>query len=132
MSTEDNKKLVRRHYQEVLTQKNLDVIDQIYAEQIRVGDTASMPRSMFQTYAGMTAQAFPDLVATVLDQVAEGDKVVSRWKATGTHQGQFMDIAATGKTVTITAIHIHQIEDGRIAALWEEIDMFGLRQQLGA
>ena len=63
--------------------------------------------------------------------VAEGDKVVTRWTAQGTHQGDFFGIPASGKPVAVKAIHIHQIVDGKIAALWEEFDMFGLQQQLG-
>jgi predicted ester cyclase len=87
MSTEQNKRLVRRHYEEVLTKKDLSVVDQIYAEQVRVGDASSLPRGTFKSMAAMSTQAFPDLAVTVLDQITEGDKVVTRWKATGTHPG---------------------------------------------
>lgn len=132
MDTEANKTLVRRHYKEVLTGKNVAVLDELYAPVIAVGDDASMERDQFKTVAGMMHAAFPDGVVTIQDQIAEGDKVVTRWTAQATHQGDFMGVPATGKQVLMKAIHIHQIVDGRIAALWEEFDMFGLMQQLGA
>ncbi|MFL7795002.1 MAG: ester cyclase [Anaerolineae bacterium] len=132
MSTESNKALVRRHYEEVLTGKNLAVIDELYAPVIALGSGASIEREQFKAVAGMMHAAFPDVVVTVQDQIAEGDKVVTRWTAQATHQGDFMGVPATGRRVVAKAIHIHQIVDGRIAVLWEEFDMFGLMQQLGA
>ncbi len=127
---EQNKRLVRRHYEEVLSQKRLDLIEELYSDSIQIGDEASMPRAQFSAMAHLMMTIFPDIEVTVRDQVAEGDKVVSRWTATGTQQGDFLGVAATGKRVTIKAIHIHQIQDGRICALWEEIDLLGLVQQL--
>ena len=132
MSTESNKALVRRHYEEVLTGKNLAVIDELYAPVIALGSGASIEREQFKAVAGMMHAAFPDVVVTVQDQIAEGDKVVTRWTAQATHQGDFMGVPATGRRGVAKAIHIHQIVDGRIAVLWEEFDMFGLMQQLGA
>jgi C-1 hydroxylase len=131
MSAESNKAISMRHYREVLTGKRLDVIDQIYASQIKVGDGPTMPREQFKMMASMTVTAFPDLVVTVHDQITERDLVVSRWTATGTHLGDFIGQPAAGRKVTIKAIHIHQIVDGRIATLWEEIDLLALSKQLG-
>jgi steroid delta-isomerase-like uncharacterized protein len=130
MSTEANKALVRRHYEEVLTGKNVGLIDELYAPAIRIGDGDAMDRGQFKAIGGMMLAAFPDVQVTVRDQIAEGDKVVTRWTARATHRGDFMGIPPTGKQVTMQAIHIHQIVDGRIAALWEEFDMFSLMQQL--
>ena len=90
-----------------------------------------MEREQFKAMAQMSIDAFSDFQVTVEDQIAEGDKVVTRWSARGTHDGNFAGIPPTSKHVTVTAIHIHQIVDGRIAALWEEFDMFGLQKQLG-
>ena len=130
MSTEANKALVRRHYEEVLTGRKLDVVDELYAASISLGNGAAMDREQFKAVAGMMHAAFPDVTVTIQDQIAEGDKVVTRWTAQATHQGNFMSIPPTGKQVTVTAIHIHQIVNGKIAALWEEFDMAGLMQQL--
>jgi steroid delta-isomerase-like uncharacterized protein len=132
MTIEANKALVRRHYDEVLTGKDVAVIDELYASTIDLGDGASMAREQFKAVAGTMHAAFPDAVVTVRDQIAEGDRVVTRWTAQATHRGGFMGLPATGKRVTVKAIHIHRVVDGRIAALWEEFDMFGLMQQLGA
>ena len=80
----------------------------------------------------MSHKAFPDLQVVIEDQIAEGDKVTTRWKASGTHLGTFAGlIPPTNKPVTITALHVHQITDGKIVALWEQIDLLGLFQQLG-
>lgn len=131
MNTEEMKKHVRRHYDEVLSQKRIEAVDELYAEEIQVGEAGSLPRSQFKAMAQHSTTAFPDLLVTVRDQIAEGEKVVTRWTAIGSHLGPFMDIPPTGKQVTIKAIHIHRIDNGRIAALWEEIDMLGFFQQLG-
>jgi steroid delta-isomerase-like uncharacterized protein len=128
---QSNKAVCMRHYNEVLTRKRLEVVDEIYADQIRVGDGPTMLREQFKALANMSMIAFPDLVVTVHDQIAERDRVVSRWTAEGTHLGDFMGHPGTGKKVIVKAIHIHQIVDGRIATLWEEIDMFGLTKQMG-
>jgi steroid delta-isomerase-like uncharacterized protein len=126
-----NKAVCLRHYNEVLTAKRLEVVDEIYAEQIQVGDGPSMPREQFKALAAMSANAFPDLVVTVRDQIEEGDRVVTRWTAEGTHSGDFLGHARTGKRISIKAIHIHRVRGGRIDALWEEIDLLGLAKQLG-
>jgi steroid delta-isomerase-like uncharacterized protein len=130
MSTEANKALVRRHYEEVLSEGKLDVVDELYAASISLANGAAMDREQFKAVAGMMHAAFPDVTVTIQDQIAEGDKVVTRWMAQATHQGDFMSIPPTGKQATVTAIHIHQIVNGKIAALWEEFDMLGLMQQL--
>lgn len=76
--------------------------------------------------------AFPDLQITNDDLIAEGDKVVLRWTATGTHQGELMGLAATGKQVRMTGIDILKIEGGKIVERWGEYDALGLMQQLTA
>ena len=131
MSTEENKAVCARHYNEVLTGKRLEVIDEIYASDIGVGDGPKMPRDQFKAIAKLSITAFPDLVVTIKDQIAERDRVVTRWTAEGTHLGDFMGRPGDGRKVQIRATHIHQVVDGRIATLWEEIDMLGLTKQLG-
>lgn len=76
--------------------------------------------------------AFPDLHYLVHDHVIDGDKVAVRWTAKGTHHGQFMHVAATGREVTIAGTDVFRLEDGRIAEAWVCSDMHGLLQQLGA
>ena len=76
--------------------------------------------------------AFSDFQHEIEDQVAEGDKVVTRIKASGTHTGDFLGIPATGKKVTMTGIAVHRIANGKIVEHWGEIDALGLFQQLGS
>jgi len=75
--------------------------------------------------------AFEHLNVTVEDMVAEGNKVVARFTARGTHKGQFMGLPPTGKPITMTGIEIFRIENGKIAELWGEANMLGLMEQLG-
>jgi steroid delta-isomerase-like uncharacterized protein len=76
-------------------------------------------------------RAFPDLHITIEDLIAQGDKVVSRNTVTGTHQGDYMGIRPTGKTVTYNEIFILRVVDGRIAESWGIVDVFSQMQQLG-
>ena len=76
------------------------------------------------------AAAFPDIVRTINDLVAEGDKIVARTSLVGTHQGQFQGIAATGREVRITALVIYRVENGKIAESWVEADFIGLLAQI--
>ena len=75
--------------------------------------------------------AFPDLVVTVEDQIAEGDRVVTRWTARGTHGGEFLGIPPTGKEFTFKGVDIVRIVDGKIVEGWDVPDLFGLMRQLG-
>jgi steroid delta-isomerase-like uncharacterized protein len=76
--------------------------------------------------------AFPDLRLNICDLLADGDKVVLRWTARGSHRGELRGIAPTGKEITTTGITIFRIADGRIAEEWVNWDTLGLLQQLGA
>jgi predicted ester cyclase len=75
--------------------------------------------------------AFPDVHVHIEDEIAEGDWVVTRMKAHGTHQGELMGIPATGKEVTDSVIHVARIVDGKIVERWEQADLMGMMQQLG-
>ncbi len=76
--------------------------------------------------------AFPDVRSTVEEQIAEGDRVVTRWTARGTHTGDFQGMAPTGKSFTLTGITIERVVDGKIAEVWVNRDDLGLLSQLGA
>jgi steroid delta-isomerase-like uncharacterized protein len=84
-----------------------------------------------QTLAAFCS-AFPDLSVTTDDIIAEGDKVVSRWTARGTHQGELMGIAPTGKEVTITGIDVLRIAEGKVVERWAEGNDLEVIQQIGA
>jgi steroid delta-isomerase-like uncharacterized protein len=76
--------------------------------------------------------AFPDLTLTVVQSVAEGEYVASRWTSRGTHKGELFGIPATGKQATVTGISIDRWKDGKIVESWTNWDTLGLLQQLGA
>ncbi len=75
--------------------------------------------------------AFPDIHVHIEDTFAEGDKLVMRWSAHGTHNGELMGIPPTGKKVSIGGIAIDRFESGRSVEHWEQFDQMGLMQQLG-
>jgi steroid delta-isomerase-like uncharacterized protein len=76
-------------------------------------------------------RAFPDLHVAVEDVIAEGDKVVARNTVTGTHQGEYMGLPPTGKSVTYNEIFILRFADGRIAEIWGVVDVLSQMRQLG-
>jgi steroid delta-isomerase-like uncharacterized protein len=79
----------------------------------------------------MHRSAIADMHQIIEDMVAEDDKVACRWSGRGTHQGELMGIAATGKAITITGIVIYRIANGKIQEEWDYSDTLGLMQQLG-
>lgn len=131
-----NKALARRIVEEAFTAGRLEVVDELVARDY-VGHDPSLPEDargpegVKELIAGYRA-AFPDIRVTVEDQIAEGDRVVTRWAATGTHQGELMGMPATGKQGTVTGITIDRIADGKIVESWDNWDTLGLMQQLGA
>ena len=76
-------------------------------------------------------RAFPDLVVTVNDLIEEGDKVVARNTVTGTHQGEYMGLPPTGRSVSYNEIFINRFADGRIAETWGVVDVLSQMRQLG-
>ncbi len=133
--SEENKAISRRADEELFDRGNLDVADELFAPDFVFHDPTSGkdwsgPESVKQ-YATMMRAAFPDLNYTVEDQIAQGDKVVTRYTASGTHQGELMGIAPTGNKVEITGISITRIEGGKIEEIWESYDALGMMHQLG-
>ena len=133
--SEGNRAVVDRLTEEVFNQGNVDVIDELVAEDFVEHDP--MPgvepdREGFKQFISTLRSAFPDLRTEVEDQIAEGDRVVERWRSTATHQGEFMGVPATGKRVTIEGMDISRIEAGKIVEHWTKVDILGLMEQLGA
>jgi len=89
-------------------------------------------RELYKQFIVRTRSAFPDFHATIEDQIAEGDVVVTRWSGHGTHQGIHMGIPPTHKQITMTGIVIERIVDGKAVEGWMEMDMLGMLQQLDA
>jgi steroid delta-isomerase-like uncharacterized protein len=80
----------------------------------------------------LNRRAFPDMQLAVEDQVAEGDKVVTRWRGEMTHLGELAGAAPTGKRVTIAGITIDRFEDGKIVEAWRSMDMLRVLRDIGA
>jgi steroid delta-isomerase-like uncharacterized protein len=135
--SEENKALTRRSW-EIGSEGSLeslgDALQEVYADDIVMHEPDEDVRGIegLKQYVSMIRSALPDLHLTLEDDIAEGNKVVSRWRAQGTHQGELMGIAPTGNQVAITGITIHRIEDGKIVEEWENWDALGLMQQIGA
>jgi predicted ester cyclase len=131
---ETNKDLIRRLLQEV-DRGNLDVVDDYYAADY-VDHTPSPIRALGAGREGVRNafaifhKAFPDTRHTIEDLVAEGDRVVARISARGTHTGELFGHAPTGRVITLTGITIYRLVDGRIAERWSEQGM-GVLDQLG-
>jgi steroid delta-isomerase-like uncharacterized protein len=83
----------------------------------------------FMTYF---TTAFPDAQIAVQGSLSEGDMVASRWTITGTHQGDFQGVPATGRQITINGIDMSRVVDGKIAEHWAQFDIVGVMQQIGA
>lgn len=133
---EENKAIVRREAEEMFNRGNLDAADEIYAVDY-VGHDPNSPEEIrgieeAKQYAAMYREAFPDLEATIEDQVAEGDKVATRYTFRGTHQGELMGVAPSGNRVEVTGMVISRIEGGKIAEDRSDYDALGLMQQIGA
>ena len=135
MSAEENKAVSRRVAEEIFNGGNVDLADELYAPDYVLHDP-SLPEDLhgpegIKRYAAMTLGAFPDIRVVVEDQVAEGDKVVSRWTANGTHTGDLMGIPPTGRRVEISGVTINRFSGGKIAEDWYQSDDLGMMQQLG-
>ena len=132
---EDNKRLVRRWTDEVWNQGKLDLIDELVAPDYVRQDPAwpeeVQGREGLRQYVSTVRQAFTDLQVTIEDIIAEADKVVVRWRAKATHQGDFLGIRPTWREIAMAGISIHRIASGRIAETWDRYDALGLMQQLG-
>jgi steroid delta-isomerase-like uncharacterized protein len=136
MFAEENKRISWRVADEGFSKGNVDAFDELVAEDFVNHDPAVPPdlppgREGLKALARFYRSAFPDTQLTIEDQIAEGDKVVSRYTVRGTHQGDFAGVPPTGKQVTVTGITIDRIEGGKIVESWNEFGQLSLLQQLG-
>lgn len=134
MSTQ-NKQIARRMYEEGFNKGDYNSVAQVLAPDHCSHDPHNPPgykvgpdgmKEIIRHYRA----AFPDLHFTIDEQMAEGDRVITRWTSRGTHRGQLMELAPTGKSTMVTGISIDRIENGKIAETWVSWDMAGLMQQL--
>jgi steroid delta-isomerase-like uncharacterized protein len=137
MSTQENKDLSRRVMEEIWSQGNLSAVDDLYAPDLVWHGPAS-PTGPVRGLAGikqfvtLNRMAFPDLRVTIEHQVAEGDRVVTRYTMQGTYQGEMQGMTPTGKQVTSTGIVIDRYADGKIVEVWNIGDAVSMLQQVPA
>lgn len=133
-SAVENKALVRRFYEEI-DKGNLAAMDELVAENYLDHNPPPFP-GLQPGLAGVKQQFKIFLEATpgyhrIDDQIAEGDKVVTRLTAIGTHEGEMFGIAPTGKNLEMTATVIHRIANGKLVEKWSNKDVLGFLRQLG-
>ena len=133
--SEGNKKLSRR-FTELFSTGDEALADEILDPGVvfhgTLGDGELRGVDAMKAFVARYRRAFPDAHSTVEDQVAEGDKVVTRWQARGTHRGQLGPIAATDREFEMNGVTIERIEEDRIAEVWVARDELALLRQLGA
>jgi predicted ester cyclase len=124
VSLEENKALVRREQEELWTYTgDLDAAEELFAPE--QAEAAKQEAADFR-------RGFPDVVSTIEDLIAEGNKVAARWRARATHRGEYVGVSPSGKEVQFTGISVYRIEGGKIAESWTIEDELGLMRQIGA
>ena len=134
--SEENKAVVRRAFEEVANEGDMTTVDEIIAPEfvrhdLAGGPEAHGPDGVKRLIAGLRT-GFPDLRTTIEDIFSDGDRVVVRFTARGTHSGPFMGIAPTGREAAWSGVNIYRVSGGRIRETWQLADGLGLLRQLGA
>jgi steroid delta-isomerase-like uncharacterized protein len=137
MSTTSNKALFQRFHDAANTGdaeflfKTIDeLVEPDAAIRTPLAIDATGAEALKQVWA-MLLRVYPDIHLTVEDLIAEGDKVVGRTTVTGTHRGEFMGVAPTGKSVTYNEIFIFRFANGRVMETWGVVDVYSQMKQIG-
>jgi steroid delta-isomerase-like uncharacterized protein len=135
MSIEDNKAIVRSFIDEVMNKQDISAIERLFAADfVNHTPQPGVPptRDGIKAFFSKFLSAFPDLHASINDQVAEESKVMTFINLKGTQKGDFLGVPGTGKYVEINEVFIMHIADAKIAAYWVIFDRLSLMQQMGA
>ena len=132
MSTENNKSIVLRLFEEVM-KGNLAIADELISEDYAQHSVFGIPngREGFKQFFMAFAAAVPDAQFVIEDVISEGDKVVTRLTVNGTQTGALQGIPPTGKKFSMKGIDIFRVEDGKLVEHWDAVDQLGMLQQLG-
>jgi steroid delta-isomerase-like uncharacterized protein len=135
VSLDDNKELVRRLYEEAFNDGDLELVDELVADDVVthnpiILDAPTGPDSI-RGGLEMIRKAFPDFHVEVVDLIAEGDRVAAFLTMSGTNEGDYRRGGATRKRGTMRAFFIWRIADGKLAESWGLADRFGFLQELG-
>ena len=128
--------IASRFFDEVFSEGRLELVDELFATGYLGHPSGNEepnrgPQGVKEYVAGLRGAA-SDLKITIEDQIADGDKVATRWTARGTHDGELMGIAPTGRPVSVTGITIQHFRDGKVVEGWTDWDGMGLLKQIGA
>jgi len=146
---ESNKALVRRNFEVIWSQCDLDAADEIIAPEY-IGHIATLPevvrgveafKQVVMLFHFRGVEAFkqvvmlfhfsaPDIRFEIQDQLAEGDKVATRWTGRGTHKGEFMGIAPSGQRLSVTGMSFHRIKNDRIHESWDDWDALSMLRHM--
>jgi len=130
---EKGRQIVIDETETLFNRKDLDAINSFFTEDfVDHTGTGDKDRSQYSDDCVAIAAAFPDLHVSCDEVIAQGDKVVKRFTATGTQKGPFFGLPASGKPFTMGGMYMYRIRDGRICEQWRVADMLGLMQQVGA
>ena len=134
MGSDENAAIVRRWFQ-AINDRDMAAERAARADEF-LAHVPGMPLSLggdeWETFLGIFFDGFPDMQLVVEDVVAQGDRVAVRWTLYGTHDGEFFGSPPTGESVTMSAIEINRVVDGKIVEHWVELDQLGILQQVGA
>jgi steroid delta-isomerase-like uncharacterized protein len=130
---EQNKILMRHIIEEVWNKGEYSIVDELVSDEYISQSAPETFRGLdsYKQFYSTLRTAFPDIRFTIEDQIAEGDKVVTRWIARATHTGEYQGISPTGRKGVITGITINRTSNGKIIEGWTNWDTFGLLKQLG-
>lgn len=133
MSIEENKAIFRHWFEETWNKGNLEVADELTAPDFVLHAAGPMAPGLegFKQTVTQWLTGFPGGRMTIDDLFAEDDRVIARWTASGTHNGELFGISPTGKKVSWMGITIYRLAGGKIAEAWGEVDTLGMMQQLG-
>jgi steroid delta-isomerase-like uncharacterized protein len=130
---ESNGRIMQRAFDAIMAKGHVGIIDELFASDFAGHDTAggTFDREEFREGVLAMLATFSDRRVVIADQLVDGDKVATRWEASGVHAGEFNGIPATGRHVNLTGISIDRIAGGKIVESWEVTDDAGLLRQLG-
>ena len=134
MSIEENKAIVRRFFEELLSTDNFAVADELLSPDFRfyfAGGPVATDLESYREFLVARRTAFPDRRFVVEDMIAEGDKVSARFTMHGTHKGELQGIAPSGREVKMTGIDMIRLEEGKMVEDRVEVDQLGMMRQLG-
>jgi len=131
----DNKVIIQRLYDEVMHKRRFEYLDLVlspsHSLHIPTVSGRAVGPEVYKQQSVLFTTAFPDLCFTIEEMIAEDEKVVCYWTMTGTHQGEFQGIPATGRKISWDGVTIHHITNGKIMDSYVSLDLWGMMQQLG-